>query len=109
MLENALVKLRHPIACEDRLDIAAGLLPLRELDLVALGSFVGDLAEKMPDLAEMPANITASMDIHPVRWIEEALGIALERALKPNQPHGEAGAPAAASKDKEATDHSVTH
>jgi hypothetical protein len=42
-----------------------------------------------------------------VRWIEEALGIALERALQPNQAHEEAGTPAVAS--KEAADHSVTH
>jgi ATP-dependent Lon protease len=37
------------------------------------------------DLVDMPANITTSLDIHPVRWIDEVLDIALERPLQPSQ------------------------
>ena len=35
------------------------------------------------DLADIPANITDSLEIHPVRWIDEVLDIALERPLQP--------------------------
>ena len=35
------------------------------------------------DLVDMPKNITASLDIHPVRWIDEVLDIALERPVQP--------------------------
>lgn len=37
------------------------------------------------DLVDMPANITTSLEIHPVRWIDEVLDIALERPLQPSQ------------------------
>jgi ATP-dependent Lon protease len=37
------------------------------------------------DLAEIPENITGSLDIHAVRWIDEVLDIALERPLQPLQ------------------------
>jgi ATP-dependent Lon protease len=39
--------------------------------------------ENRKDLADIPDNITGSLDIHPVRWIDEVLGIALERPLLP--------------------------
>jgi ATP-dependent Lon protease len=42
--------------------------------------------ENKKDLADMPANITSSLEIIPVRWIDEVLDIALEHPLRPNQP-----------------------
>ena len=39
--------------------------------------------ENKKDLADIPANITGSLEIHPVRWIDEVLDIALERPLQP--------------------------
>jgi len=35
------------------------------------------------DLADIPKNVTESLDIKPVRWIDEVLDIALERPLSP--------------------------
>jgi len=35
------------------------------------------------DLADIPKNVTDSLDIRPVRWIDEVLDIALERPLGP--------------------------
>jgi ATP-dependent Lon protease len=42
--------------------------------------------ENRKDLAEMPKNITDSLDIHPVRWIDEVLNLALERLPGPIAP-----------------------
>jgi ATP-dependent Lon protease len=39
--------------------------------------------ENRKDLADIPKNVTESLDIHPVRWIDEVLDIALERPLTP--------------------------
>ncbi|MGO1540440.1 MAG: endopeptidase La [Luteimonas sp.] len=39
--------------------------------------------ENRKDLAEIPKNVTENLEIVPVKWIEEALDIALERPLPP--------------------------
>jgi len=39
--------------------------------------------ENEKDLAEIPKNVTESLKIRPVRWIDEVLDIALERPLSP--------------------------
>ena len=41
--------------------------------------------ENEKDLAEIPKNVTESLEIKPVRWIDEVLDIALERPLTPVQ------------------------
>jgi ATP-dependent Lon protease len=50
--------------------------------------------ENRKDLADIPATVTAGMKIVPVRWIDEVLGLALERTLTPVEVA--ADAPAAA-------------
>jgi ATP-dependent Lon protease len=39
--------------------------------------------ENQKDLTEIPKNITSSLTIKPVKWIDEVLDIALERPLIP--------------------------
>ncbi|HEX6975043.1 MAG TPA: S16 family serine protease, partial [Vicinamibacterales bacterium] len=39
--------------------------------------------ENRKDLVDIPKNVTQSLEIHPVRWIDEVLDIALERPLAP--------------------------
>jgi ATP-dependent Lon protease len=39
--------------------------------------------ENRKDLVDIPKNVTQSLQIHPVRWIDEVLDIALERPLAP--------------------------
>jgi len=39
--------------------------------------------ENEKDLADIPKNVTGSLEIKPVKWIDEVLDIALERALVP--------------------------
>jgi ATP-dependent Lon protease len=58
------------------------------------------------DLVDMPANITSSLEIHPVRWIDEVLDIALERPLRPNAAK-ETTPAAVAGESTEG--HSLTH
>ncbi|MDO8962801.1 MAG: endopeptidase La [Methylophilus sp.] len=42
------------------------------------------------DLAEIPDNIKANLTIHPVKWIDQVLDLALEAAPKPLQDNAEA-------------------
>jgi ATP-dependent Lon protease len=47
--------------------------------------------ENRKDLVDIPKNVTGSLDIHPVRWIDEVLDLALERPLAPaSRTEGEA-------------------
>jgi ATP-dependent Lon protease len=39
--------------------------------------------ENEKDLAEIPKNIKQRLDIQPVRWIDEVLGVALQRQPEP--------------------------
>ncbi|MBN8714223.1 MAG: endopeptidase La [Xanthomonadales bacterium] len=107
------VPVRSEVAMTGEITLRGRVLPIGGLKEKLLAAHRGGITTVIipegnkKDLAEMPANITRSMDIHPVRWIEEALGIALERTLQPNQPHEKATTPAVAGTD--AVDHSMTH
>ncbi len=48
--------------------------------------------ENRKDLADIPANVTEGMKIVPVKWIDEVLGLALERPLAPVPADGGSGA-----------------
>ncbi|MET0232864.1 MAG: S16 family serine protease, partial [Rhodanobacteraceae bacterium] len=39
--------------------------------------------ENRKDLADIPKNVTESLEIKPVRWIDELLDVALERPIAP--------------------------
>ena len=51
--------------------------------------------ENRKDLADIPKNVTESLEIKPVRWIDEVLDIALERPLTPASAKVEDAAKAA--------------
>ena len=40
--------------------------------------------ENRKDLADIPANVTESLQIRPVKWIDEVLDIALEHPVTPS-------------------------
>ena len=52
--------------------------------------------ENVKDLTEIPDNIKNKLDIHPVKWIDQVLELALERLPEPLSDEPEAGAVATA-------------
>jgi ATP-dependent Lon protease len=53
--------------------------------------------ENLKDLADIPENIKSKIEIEPVRWIEDVLKLALERAPEPKAAVEEGAAPPAAA------------
>ncbi len=108
------IPVRSEVAMTGEITLRGRVLPIGGLKEKLLAAHRGGITtviipeENKKDLADMPANITSSMDIHPIRWIEEALDIALDRPLQPNAPREDGGLPAVGT--EEATDaHSLTH
>ncbi|TAL73434.1 MAG: endopeptidase La [Rhodanobacter sp.] len=91
-LVSALTKIpvRSEVAMTGEITLRGRVLPIGGLKEKLLAAHRGGITtviipdENKKDLAEMPANVLASMDIRPVRWIDEVLDIALERPLEPN-------------------------
>ena len=90
-LVSALTKIpiRSDVAMTGEITLRGRVLPiggLKEKLLAAHRGGVGTVIipeENRKDLADIPANVTESLHILPVKWIDEVLDIALERALTP--------------------------
>jgi ATP-dependent Lon protease len=90
-LVSALTKVpvRSEVAMTGEITLRGRVLPIGGLKEKLLAAHRGGITtviipdENRKDLADIPENITASLDIRPVRWIDEVLDIALERALQP--------------------------
>jgi ATP-dependent Lon protease len=90
-LVSALTKVpvRSEVAMTGEITLRGRVLPIGGLKEKLLAAHRGGITtviipdENRKDLADIPANITKSLDIHPVRWIDEVLDIALERPLQP--------------------------
>jgi ATP-dependent Lon protease len=106
------VPVRSEVAMTGEITLRGRVLPIGGLKEKLLAAHRGGITtviipeDNKKDLADMPANITSSLDIHPVRWIDEVLDIALERPLQPNVVTEEA--PKAAVAESPET-HSRTH
>jgi len=106
------VPVRSEVAMTGEITLRGRVLPIGGLKEKLLAAHRGGITtviipeDNKKDLADMPANITSSLEIHPVRWIDEVLDIALERPLQPNPPRSEA--PAAVAGESKET-HSLTH
>jgi ATP-dependent Lon protease len=106
------VPVRSEVAMTGEITLRGRVLPIGGLKEKLLAAHRGGITtviipeDNKKDLADMPANITSSLEIHPVRWIDEVLDIALERPLQPNPVKDEAAA-APASEPTEV--HSRTH
>ena len=85
------VPVRSEVAMTGEITLRGRVLPIGGLKEKLLAAHRGGITtviipeENKKDLADIPENITASLDIHPVRWIDEVLDIALERPLHPRQ------------------------
>ncbi|WP_329740553.1 endopeptidase La [Dyella sp. A6] len=90
-LVSALTKVpvRSEVAMTGEITLRGRVLPIGGLKEKLLAAHRGGITtviipdENRKDLADIPDNITGSLDIHPVRWIDEVLDIALERPLQP--------------------------
>jgi ATP-dependent Lon protease len=83
------VPVRSEVAMTGEITLRGRVLPIGGLKEKLLAAHRGGITtviipeENRKDLVDIPKNVTASLDIHPVRWIDEVLDIALERPLVP--------------------------
>ncbi|MBD8873518.1 endopeptidase La [Rhodanobacter sp. DHB23] len=99
-LVSALTKVpvRSEVAMTGEITLRGRVLPIGGLKEKLLAAHRGGITtviipeDNKKDLADMPANVTSSLEIHPVRWIDEVLDIALERPLQPSEAKPEAHA-----------------
>lgn len=118
-LVSALTKVpvRSEVAMTGEITLRGRVLPIGGLKEKLLAAHRGGITtviipeENRKDLADLPENITSSLDIHPVKWIDEVLDLALERPLGPQKSgNGEGVAvPRAKGKGKAKESPSVTH
>ena len=90
-LVSALTKVpvRSEVAMTGEITLRGRVLPIGGLKEKLLAAHRGGITtviipeENRKDLADIPKNVTESLEIQPVRWIDEVLDIALERPLTP--------------------------
>ncbi|HET8940435.1 MAG TPA: endopeptidase La [Rudaea sp.] len=91
-LVSALTKVpvRSDVAMTGEITLRGRVLPIGGLKEKLLAAHRGGIEtviipdENEKDLAEIPKNVTGSLKIKPVRWIDEVLDLALERPLVPH-------------------------
>jgi ATP-dependent Lon protease len=83
------VPVRSDVAMTGEITLRGEVLPIGGLKEKLLAALRGGIRmvlipeENRRDLVEIPANIKQHLDIHPVRWIDEVLAIALKTLPKP--------------------------
>ncbi len=102
-LVSALTKIpvRADVAMTGEITLRGEVLPIGGLKEKLLAAHRGGIvtvvipSENEKDLAEIPDNIKGKLDIRPVKWIDEVLGVALERMPEPVAAPAPAAAPEA--------------
>jgi ATP-dependent Lon protease len=90
-LVSALTKIpvRSDVAMTGEITLRGEVLPIGGLKEKLLAAHRGGIttvlipSENEKDLVEIPDNIKGKLDIRPVKWIDEVLGLALERPTLP--------------------------
>ncbi|GAA0720158.1 endopeptidase La [Dokdonella soli] len=83
------VPVRSEVAMTGEITLRGRVLPIGGLKEKLLAAHRGGITtviipeENRKDLVDIPKNVTESLDIHPVRWIDEVLDLALERPIAP--------------------------
>jgi ATP-dependent Lon protease len=83
------VPVRSEVAMTGEITLRGRVLPIGGLKEKLLAAHRGGITtviipeENRKDLVDIPKNVTESLKIHPVRWIDEVLDLALERPLVP--------------------------
>ncbi|HET7832297.1 MAG TPA: endopeptidase La [Gallionella sp.] len=95
------ISVRADVAMTGEITLRGEVLPIGGLKEKLLAAQRGGIKvvlipeENVKDLAEIPDNIKNKLDIHPVKWIEQVLELALERKPEPlSEPSVAAGLPA---------------
>jgi ATP-dependent Lon protease len=94
------IPVRRDVAMTGEITLRGRVLPIGGLKEKLLAAHRGGLKtivipeENRKDLSEIPKNITGSLDIHPVRWIDEVLDIALVSPIVPRAPAPQDESPA---------------
>ena len=102
------VPVRSEVAMTGEITLRGRVLPIGGLKEKLLAAHRGGITtviipeENKKDLVDIPENITSSLDIHAVRWIDEVLDIALERPVGPTQKAQEPVAAAEVKRDEKA-------
>ena len=83
------IPVRADVAMTGEITLRGEVLPIGGLKEKLLAAQRGGIRrviipqENLKDLAEIPENIKAKLDIEPVRWVEDVLRMALERTPEP--------------------------
>ncbi len=83
------IPVRANVAMTGEITLRGEVLPIGGLKEKLLAAHRGGIGvviipeENRRDLAEIPKNIKQSLDIHPVRWIDDVLKIALQQMPQP--------------------------
>lgn len=92
------IPVRADVAMTGEITLRGEVLPIGGLKEKLLAAHRGGIKIVMipepnvKDLAEIPENIKNRLDIHPVKWIDQVLEIALERMPTPASQDASAGA-----------------
>ncbi len=79
------IPVRATVAMTGEITLRGEVLPIGGLKEKLLAAHRGGIKivlipeDNVKDLAEIPENIKSRLDIHPVKWIDQVLGLALER------------------------------
>jgi ATP-dependent Lon protease len=83
------IPVRADVAMTGEITLRGQVLPIGGLKEKLLAAHRGGIkhviipAENEKDLKEIPENVKANLSIHPVKWMDEVLQLALERAPQP--------------------------
>ena len=96
------IPVRADVAMTGEITLRGEVLPIGGLKEKLLAAHRGGIKtvlipqENVKDLTEIPDNIKNKLDIHPVKWIDQVLELALEHTPEPLQDEPEAETPAIA-------------
>ncbi|MDZ7583305.1 MAG: endopeptidase La, partial [Thiobacillus sp.] len=103
------IPVRADVAMTGEITLRGEVLPIGGLKEKLLAAHRGGIKtvliphENVKDLTEIPDNIKNKLDIHPVKWIDQVLELALEHAPEPLQDEPEAETPAIAVPEEKKT------
>jgi ATP-dependent Lon protease len=111
------IPVRADVAMTGEITLRGEVLPIGGLKEKLLAAHRGGIKtvliphENVKDLTEIPDNIKNKLDIHPVKWIDQVLELALERLPEPlsEEPAAETATALPVQDDEAATGASLKH